>query len=135
MNSSYFHPLAFCCRQLTQCHSLRKESNHQSRNSTCSSTNGISRNPLNTHTYPSYSIINIINQPYPATSTRFAAIAPRFGVFLQVLKPNGRLLVLFSNYAQCRGLVKRSPMEDGARCLTQVVGSFFLDLGVGIPKN
>eukprot|EP00434_Breviolum_minutum_P025879 symbB.v1.2.022881.t1/scaffold2049.1/size91137/8 len=35
----------------------------------------------------------------------------------EVLKPNGRLLVLFSNYAQCRGLVKRSPMEDGARML------------------
>eukprot|EP00435_Cladocopium_sp_Y103_P024173 s2296_g5.t3 len=36
-------------------------------------------------------------------------------LFAEVLQPDGHLLVLFSNYAQCRGLVERSPMEDGLR--------------------
>ena len=31
-----------------------------------------------------------------------------------MLKPSGHLLILFSNYAKCRGLVERSPLEKEA---------------------
>lgn len=40
-----------------------------------------------------------------------------FAEVSEVLQPDGHLLVLFSNYAQCRGLAERSPMEDGLRTL------------------
>ncbi len=54
---------------------MAQETNHQSRNSSCS-THGISRNRLHTHT----SIINIIKQPYPTTSIRWAALAPLWSI-------------------------------------------------------